>query len=134
MSEETNDLTIYTFRADSPTFRPAYTCSLPGNNHGDYVRLKDYEAQSQQIAKLEAEKKALKEGMKGDYDLDMWLEWNLHKRKLEQERRELAGIILSIRDSGTVQVTGGDVIANVSAEDLYRLIDWAEAKQIEAED
>ena len=47
-----SDTTIYTFRTDNPSFSPAYTCNLPGNNQGDYVQVKDYLALESQLKEM----------------------------------------------------------------------------------
>jgi len=41
------------------------------------------------IEELEGENSQLREGMKGDYDLDAWLDWVKERKELEAERDRL---------------------------------------------
>jgi len=48
---------------------------------------------SDEVQRLTAERDMLKEGMKGDYDLDMWLDWAMNVKRLVAERDALRDML-----------------------------------------
>jgi len=53
--------------------------------------------QEKQIKKLQAENKMLREGMKGDYDLDRWLDWALEAEQILADKAELIKTLEAIK-------------------------------------
>ena len=54
--------------------------------------------QNNQIEQLKAENKMLKQGMKGDYDLDRWLDWALEAEKILMDKAELIDAAQDVAD------------------------------------
>lgn len=57
--------------------------------------------QSDLIDELRAEAERLRQGMKGDYDIDAWLDWSKEKERIKSENEELRGALQAVVDDPT---------------------------------
>ncbi len=67
------------------------------NADGDYIAAANPKA----ILNLIAEVERLRIGLKGDYDLDAWMEWTREKDRLKAENEELRGALQAVVDDPT---------------------------------
>ncbi|WP_057387910.1 hypothetical protein [Pseudomonas aeruginosa] len=51
--------------------------------------------------RLKAESDRLRQGMKGDYDIDAWLDWSKEKERLKAENEVLRGALQAVVDDPT---------------------------------
>ncbi|EOD8982092.1 ead/Ea22-like family protein [Pseudomonas aeruginosa] len=54
-----------------------------------------------EIDRLKAESDRLRQGMKGDYDIDAWLDWSKEKERIKSENEELRGALQAVVDDPT---------------------------------
>ncbi|MER1003260.1 ead/Ea22-like family protein [Pseudomonas aeruginosa] len=87
-----------------------YIKRFPGKHKAAMSRY--FEAVHQELAplarKLEAERDRLKaendrlrQGMKGDYDIDAWLDWSKEKERIKSENEALRGALQAVVDDPT---------------------------------
>ncbi|HBP0041556.1 TPA: ead/Ea22-like family protein [Pseudomonas aeruginosa] len=53
------------------------------------------------IDRLKAENDRLRQGMKGDYDIDAWLDWLKEKERIKAENEALRGALQAVVDDPT---------------------------------
>ncbi|HBO1515847.1 hypothetical protein [Pseudomonas aeruginosa] len=54
-----------------------------------------------EIDRLKAENDRLRQGMKGDYDIDAWLDWSKEKERIKAENEVLRGSLQAVVDDPT---------------------------------
>ncbi|HBO9015079.1 TPA: ead/Ea22-like family protein [Pseudomonas aeruginosa] len=54
-----------------------------------------------EIDRLKAENDRMRQGMKGDYDIDAWLGWSKEKERIKVENEELRGALQAVVDDPT---------------------------------
>lgn len=50
-----------------------------------------------EIDRLKAENDRLRQGMKGDYDIDAWLDWSKEKERIKSENEALRGALQAVQ-------------------------------------
>lgn len=73
-----------------------------------------YEAYEQVNGELKAENERLRSGMKGDYDLDAWLDWTQEAEELRKDAERFSYIERDA-DSGMSKIYGDDWVAVIDA-------------------
>ncbi|MCK4820435.1 hypothetical protein KA005_32015 [bacterium] len=78
---------VYKYNTDDITFsRNSLAKQVEFILYEDYAKLENLQqATDMHNDRLEAENAILRKGMKGDYDLDRWLDWVTEVKKLEAE-------------------------------------------------
>lgn len=69
-----------------------------------------------EIDRLKAENDRLRQGMKGDYDIDAWLDWSKEKERIKSENEALRGALQAVEAEvdGNIRPLTRDLVNMVS--------------------
>ncbi|KAJ17393.1 hypothetical protein [Pseudomonas aeruginosa] len=69
-----------------------------------------------EIDRLKAENDRLRQGMKGDYDIDAWLDWSKEKERIKAENEALRGALQAVEAEvdGNIRPLTRDLVNMVS--------------------
>ena len=70
--------------------------------------LEEYKDHEDTIKQLETENKKLRHGLKGDFDLDEWLEFYTEKSEVQARCKELKGAIVNHCKDACISIAGDE--------------------------